>query len=118
MGDVQAIIFLLTVGFLTTHELDAIANHEWRIFPFTAPLSDQLGYQVFVAAHVPLFALIVWLAPYETFRIVFDVFAVVHVGLHWMFRNHPQYEFDSGLSRGLIVGAGVFGMAHLILLML
>jgi hypothetical protein len=113
------LIFFLGLSLLLTHEMDAIRRHEWRIFPLTAPLSDSLGYLVFTAAHVPLYALTLWAlsGADEAIRsntiVGLDLFSVAHVLLHIAFRKHPAYEFSGLFSRGLIGGAGLCGLADL-----
>lgn len=54
-------IFLTCYALVIGHELDAIQQKEWRIFPGTNLLPDQLGFRVFTALHVPLFMLLNWL---------------------------------------------------------
>lgn len=112
------ILYFAMLGFLLTHELDAMKRHEWRIFPMTTFLSDQTGEAVFLWVHVPLFALLFYFGagdPTGSVAIGLAVFAVVHVGLHWLFRRHPKYEFNNPTSWGLILGAGLAGAGHLIL---
>jgi hypothetical protein len=53
------IVFYLGFGTLCTHELDAIVNHEWRLMPFIRTLPEETGMIVFVAAHIPVFAVLV-----------------------------------------------------------
>ena len=111
-------IFYLALALIFTHELDAIKHHEWRIFAFLRPLGDVRAYQVFTLLHIPLFILFLWIVqnPNLLIMILVDIFLIVHVGLHFLFRNHPHYEFQGWLSNGLIVGAGLAGASHLILL--
>ena len=111
-------VFLLGVALIFTHELDAIRHHEWRMFAFLRPLEDVNAYYVFTLAHIPLFLLFLWNVanPSLTFAIAADLFLIIHVGLHILFRNHPLYEFRGWVSNGLIGGAGLTGTLHLILL--
>jgi len=51
------VIFYLGMGVLFTHELDAVAHHEWRILPLTNSLPEDIALSTFVLAHVPLFAI-------------------------------------------------------------
>ena len=114
------LLFLLAMSLMFTHELDAVRRHEWRIFPGTNLLSDEAGFVVFVAAHAPLFVLVLWasfLQPTpssQLFQLGFSAFCVIHVLLHWMYRNHPAYEFGNPLSRTLIWGSGIAGAGHLL----
>lgn len=117
------LIFGLTFGLLATHELDAMRWHEWRVLPMTRFFPDEIGMMVFVLAHVPLFAWLVhvcWTqqANKRLFaRRLFAGFCIVHVGLHWLFRNDPAYEFTGLLSNGLILGAGLAGALFLFMTM-
>jgi len=55
-------LFLLGVSLLFTHELDAMTHSEWRVLPLTSWMAPGLGRVVFVALHVPIFALVLgWL---------------------------------------------------------
>ena len=54
------LIFLAGVAFLSAHELDAIRQQEWRVFPITRALDDGGGYRLFVLLHIPLWMLILW----------------------------------------------------------
>jgi hypothetical protein len=113
------LVFSLTFGLLATHELDAMRWHEWRVLPVTRFFPDDIGMMVFVLAHVPLFS---WLAHVCWAQVaskrllarrIFAGFCIVHVGLHWLFRNDPAYEFTGWLSNGLILGAGLAGALFL-----
>ena len=113
--DFPGLAFWLMAGFLATHELDAMVRHEWRVLPVLRLLPDETGKQVFLWAHVPFFALVMWIAgqgPFSTPALVLSAFSIVHVGLHWIFRNHPAYEFRGFGSNALIVLAGLSGAAH------
>lgn len=114
----DTLMFFMTIAMLVTHELDAIYRHEWRIFFGRFYLSDENAYRLFTALHIPLFAWIVWQAGQDNlpFQIGLDLFAIIHVGLHYIFRNHPAYEFNNWFSNAIIWGAGLCGLLHLILL--
>ncbi|MCU0425622.1 MAG: hypothetical protein MUF71_08365 [Candidatus Kapabacteria bacterium] len=113
------IFFYLALGFLFTHELDAIRCKEWLMFPLTSWLKDDIGYAVFTLAHIPLFAWVLWsLAQSPLSPIMvrsWDIFCIVHVGLHILFLKHPENRFTTGFSWCIIVGAGVCGAVDLIL---
>jgi L-cystine uptake protein TcyP (sodium:dicarboxylate symporter family) len=69
-------------------------------------------------AHIPLFFLLfVWLSQPDNSRLIFglDVFFVIHVGLHLLFLLHKKNEFKDWISWTIIVGAGMFGLADLLL---
>lgn len=112
------LFFLLGLCFLLVHEMDAIRCKEWRIFPVTSRMGDEAGYLAFTALHVPLYALMLWGLSGDAHRgLIFslDVFFIVHVILHLLYVNHPEYGFRSTFSRTLILGAGAFGALDLIL---
>ncbi len=110
------------LALLITHELDAVQRHEWRLLPVLRNLPELAGFQAFTLAHVPLPVAFFWLMGHPSpqvrlgFQIWLDAFAVLHVGLHWLFRHHPHYDFHNLLSRSLIVGTGIAGGAHIGLL--
>lgn len=111
-------LFILTLALFFTHELDAIARHEWRMFPLIRRLDDTSGYVVFLLSHVPIFALILWFgfdqgAVGAVARIILAAFAIIHVGLHMMFARHPANEFDNTLSQVLIWGTGIASALYL-----
>ncbi len=110
-------LFQTMLAFLFTHELDAVKRHEWRILPLTSSLPELRGERVFIWFHVPVFFVILWFAasnPNSAFGQILSGFAIVHIGLHWLFRNHPRNEFNTWGSWALIPGAGFFGALHLV----
>ena len=115
---ISRVIYFLMLAFLFTHEIDAAFRHEWRVLPITSFMPDELGREVFIWAHVPLFAIILFASESQRLRIGLAAFCVIHVGLHWIFRNHPAYEFNNASSLGLILAAGVSGVAFLIVVRL
>ncbi len=113
-------LFLLALSCLFTHELDAMRRREWKLLPVFRSLDDASGEAAFLAAHVPLFAALIWIGWHadEPFRVTgrdaISAFCIVHVWLHGLFRNHPAYAFHGVLSVGLIWGAGLLGATYLI----
>lgn len=111
--------FYLGLGALMTHELDAVGNHEWRVLPLVRALPDDAGLAVFVALHVPVFALLVaGVASTKPgirsgTRIGVALFLVIHALLHLLFSGHPAYEFHSVLSETLIFGGAVCGAVYI-----
>ncbi len=111
------LLYYLTIGFFFTHELDAVKRAEWRILPGLRSLPDGLGEQLFIWLHVPLFAALLLAGAEEqehAVRIGLASFAIIHVGLHWLFRNHPANSFNTLSSWALILGTGISGVAYLI----
>jgi hypothetical protein len=115
--DPDALYHAVVAAFFT-HELDAVKRHEWRVLPLTSFLPERVGEQVFIWAHVPLFLAVLRFseggAAADGFRFGPSAFAVVHVGLHWLFRKHRAYEFNNPSSWGLILLTGVLGAAYLL----
>jgi len=118
---VKDFVFFFGLGVLFTHELDAMPNHEWRVLPLVRLLPEEMGMNVFVVAHVPLFAFLIALVASPNSRIrtvtklVVSGFLVLHGFLHTLFASHPKYEFSSFLSDSLILGAAVPGGAYIAL---
>lgn len=117
----KTLLFLLGFGFLATHELDAVTQSEWRLLFVLRSLPDALAESVFVALHVPLFALIVWLCHHpqarlrQGSRLALAAFLVIHVGLHLRLQSHPLYSFHDALSQTLIFGGGLSGLLYMLL---
>lgn len=114
MNDVTYLLFLTGLAGITAHELDAIQRHEWRIFPLTAPFDDTTGYRLFVFLHIPLMVALIWFSNSQPFQMGFDLFLILHVGLHWGFRKHPLYEFHNPFSVLLIVFPALVAILHLV----
>ena len=117
------LLFFVGFALLACHELDAVAQAEWRLLPFLSQMADEDAYTVFVFLHVPLFALLMWWTSSTSALVRFraqlsvDAFMVIHVGLHMLFRLHADYTFHSALSQVCIFGAGAVGLAHALLAM-
>ncbi len=113
-------LFFINIAWIMTHELDAIQRHEWRIFqtfvPFYNRLSDENAYRLFTLLHLPLVVWVVWGAQFQPFQIAFDLFLLIHIGLHALFRKHPYYEFNNPFSWLLIAGVAPFALLHLALI--
>jgi hypothetical protein len=114
-----SVFFYLGLALMTMHEMDAIRCREWRIFPGLSWLGDKAGHIVFVFAHIPLFCFIYWKLTCgqdtEAFRRGFDVFMIVHLGLHLLFLKHKDNEFKDWISWSMIAGAGACGLADVLI---
>jgi hypothetical protein len=104
-----SIIFFLGVSFILLHEMDAVRCHEWRIFPGLSLLKESTGFLVFMVLHIPLFVWVLMALGEDSFRKGFDIFLVIHVGLHLLFLKHPKNEFKDWISWAIICGAGICG---------
>jgi len=118
MQHIAQFIFFINLAWLMTHELDAIQHHEWRILPLTSWMNEEWGYRIFVMAHIPLLAGLMAMSRVHEFQIAFDMFLVIHAGLHWLFRDHPQNTFNNRLSSVLIVGVIPLAIGHFALILM
>lgn len=116
MDSALDLVFLIGLVFFFNHELDAIQEHEWRFFFSRLSISDENAYRIFTALHLPLFVFILWNLQSDYFQIGFDLFLILHAGLHWLLRHHPQVTFDNRFSRFWIFGGALLGCLHLIML--
>lgn len=118
---IRSHLFQLSFAILMAHELDAVRRREWEVLPLTRYLPDPFDFGVFVLAHIPLVWLITALAwsrdagVRSLTRTIFCAFCVVHVGLHWLFRGDPAYDFNNLFSVAIICAAGAVGLAYLVL---
>ena|SRR5918998_955286 len=116
------LFFLIGFCLLLTHEMDAIRCKEWRVFPLTSRMGEEEGYLTFTSLHIPLYVFLLWgLFGGDNVNrgliVGLDAFFVVHVLLHLLFINHPEYRFRSAFSWTLILGAGIFGAIDLLLIL-
>ena len=113
-------LFYLGIATLFTHELDAIANHEWKGMPILRSLPEEVGFNAFVLIHIPLFAVLIALVSSSNSRLRklsrlgVGLFLVIHAGMHVLFTDVGGYEFDSMISSLLIYGGAVVGGLYLV----
>jgi len=113
------VIFYLGMGALFTHELDAVAHQEWRVLPLFNLLPENLALNLFVLAHVPLFAIAIAAVASSKANVrkkaktVIAGFLVLHGLLHQLFSGHSHYEFFSFTSLVLIFGGALLGALYL-----
>ncbi len=114
----KSFFFYLGLALLFTHELDAMPNHEWRVLPLLGGLTDSVGRDAFVIAHVPIFAVVIAyiaslnLKTRSIARGIASGFLVAHALLHLAFSGRSEYEFSSSLSSILMYGAAVCGLSY------
>lgn len=112
--------FYLGLSLLFTHELDSVANHEWRVIPGLNLFTDMTGEMIFLLVHVPIFALVIsFVASLNLRRRVISrnvvcTFLIIHAGLHYLFSSQSTYEFSSLLSVTLIYGAAICGICYFV----
>ncbi len=110
-------LYRMSAACLLTHELDSTLRQSWNQLALSTSSYSSFDQQIFMWAHVPVVIGMLLLG--ETghraaIRYGLCVFAVVHVGLHWFYRNQPVYDFSSLASWVLILLAGIFGAAYLV----
>jgi hypothetical protein len=112
-------LFLIGISFLIVHEMDAIRCKEWRIYPGLSLLSEKSGQIFFIFAHIPLlfimFYQLIFISNNNAFIKGFDIFMIVHIGLHLLFLRHKNNEFRDWISWTFILGAGLFGLTDLLI---
>ena len=124
MTEAADFLFYFAFSGLVAHELDAVHKHEWRLLFVLRTMPDASARRAFVLIHIPLFAVLLWLAAYPDAGVRYgtmlglDVFMIVHAGLHWRLSGHPKYEFETPSSRLLIYGTAALAAAHLLVLLL
>ncbi len=112
---------LLLLALLMAHELDAVAQSEWRLLPGLSLLDDGPGRSVFIALHVPLLMALTWalflssVVVQRRARLGLGAFMAVHVGLHATLEVPGVSSFPEWLSRAFILGAGLVGADVLLL---
>lgn len=109
--------FYLGLSLLTLHEMNAIRCKEWLIFPGLSMLNHRLGHVVFVFLHIPLFFFIYWQLTHtqdlQAFIKGFNIFMIIHLGLHILFLKHKKNEFKDWISWIIIISGGVSGLIDL-----
>lgn len=109
----------LMLALIFTHELDAVAQSEWRLLYVLRDMGDDPARWYFVALHVPLFWALLGLTQHTQTKLQslartgLAAFCVVHALLHLRLRNDPLSTFNSPLSWGLILGAALIGAVYL-----
>ena len=116
----DAWLFPALFAILLAHELDAVAQHEWRLLYVLRSLPDPVAQDAFVLLHVPLVAFLAWAgwhanaAVRTATRLGVAAFTVVHAGLHWRLSGDPLYTFHDPASVLLIYGGIVPAIALMV----
>lgn len=106
-------LYRLTAACLITHELELLLLREGHIFHGVA---TPLG-QALLCTHLAIvlgLLIVAEVTRSALIRACLCVFAVLHVGLHWLCRHDPANSAASIVSWVLILLAGVFGAAYLV----
>ncbi|MEM7511890.1 MAG: DUF6713 family protein [Bacteroidota bacterium] len=120
---ISDVVFFTAVSFILLHEMDAVKYHEWNLLPILNKMDDEKGYWWFTVLHLPLYVGMfvgvkaVILNQGLLFAQLLDGFLIIHFFLHFFLRKHSKYRFHNPLSWTLIIGAAVFGLAHLVMIM-
>lgn len=115
--------FILNLGLLLLHEMDAVFWQEWRLFGLT---DDEFGRKLFILVHLPLFVfLLVGILNLgsrfgKVVSLVFSSFLVVHLFLHASPIGQGQFHglFSSGIILAMFLvsvvqaGATVSALVH------
>ena len=124
MNKLTDFLFFLNLSLLIIHEFDAIRRREWRLFLFLKDMEEERAYQIFALLHLPFLLLIFWFLTQASsssqfsFQVVVDIFLMIHLGLHLLFRNHEHNLFSRKFSKGIIQAMAFLGFAHLCLSMI
>lgn len=114
-------LFITALATLMAHKLDAAYRKEWRILPFLRKLQEPLARDLFIFSHILIFAGAIWICvehqrgAMRSAALVLDVFMIVHVGLHQLWRNDHLSDFSGPVSRLLIWGAAALGGTHFVM---
>lgn len=106
-------LYRLTAACLIAHELELLLLRKWDVFHAVA---TPLG-QAMLCAHLAIvlgMLIVAEVTRNALIRMGLCVFAVLHVGLHWICRHDPVYPAASVISWVLILLAGLFGAAYLV----
>ncbi|WP_353257039.1 DUF6713 family protein [Hyphomonas sp.] len=108
-------LYRLTAACLITHELDSIVK--MTASPNSLGSLSNVEQSVLIWGHIPIVLGLLFVTESTmraSVRYGTCVFAVIHVALHWVYRDQPIYDFGSMASWVLILLAGIFGAAYLV----
>ncbi len=109
-------LYRLSAACLVTHELESSILPHLNPEPLATSIQGSIDQQIFMWAQAPIVLGLMLMAETSrrgAFRYGLCVFALAHLGLHWIYRNQPVYDFSSA-SWVLILLAGIFGAAYLV----
>lgn len=105
--------YRLAAACLIVHELEAVLLRDTvSLATFRTPVEE-----IIMLAHVPVVVGLLVIAEFTRrvhIRFGLCMFAVLHVGLHWAYRDQPLHDLGSITSWVLILLAGIFGAAYLV----
>lgn len=106
-------LYRLTAACLIAHELELLLLRKGSILHGMAKPLDQAVLWMHLAIVLGLL-IVAEVTRSALIRAGLCVFAVLHVGLHWLCRHDPVHSAASVFSWVLILLAGVFGAAYLV----
>ncbi len=112
-------VYIVELSFVLMHEMDAVHWKEWRIFGFK---DDEAGLKIFVAAHLPLYLLLLvsLLEIGSLFGTIVSIsvsaFLIVHFYLH--LKALSVGLFKTVFSFGIVSCIGLLAIGQLILAVL
>lgn len=112
------IFFFTATSFMIAHEMDAVRQKEWRIFPILNLIDEKYIYQVFILAHVLVYILTFCFLVSEYSNqviLALDLFFIAHFIIHIFFLRNEKNEFKNWISWITISGAALFGTIDLFL---
>ncbi len=118
---IKELSFSLGLGFLISHELDAVVQSEWKLLYILRDLPNSQAMSWFILLHVPLFSVIIHLlysnntSIRHKSRIAFSMFLIIHSLLHYRLSDNELYTFHSPLSITMIYGGALCGAIYLLL---
>ena len=118
----KTLLFNLGVSLLLTHEMDAMLRSEWQLLFVLRDMEQVPASWWFIYLHLPFYLAVLYLGNArnlvwrERFRFVVAGFMPIHAALHFRLTGHALYDFHHVLSQVTIYGAGLCGVAYLVLL--
>ena len=117
----RSVLFVLGFALLASHEIDAALAAEWRLLYVLRGLPEPVAASAFTLAHVPVFAVLLWLAFHRQVGVLtwarrgFMAFLLIHAGLHARLSDHAAYGFSGWESNLMIFGAALVAVLYLLL---
>ncbi len=110
---------LLMVALLAVHEMDAMTHAEWRLLPVLSGFDDELGRDVFLWMHIPLYVGVFWALFLATWKMMaarlFAGAVILHTIAHFLLSDHALYTFAAPIETITVYGAGLSALAYLAL---
>jgi len=117
------LLFWLGFSLLIAHEMDAMVRHEWRLLPGLSAISDDgVARDLFTLLHIPVFAVLFWLASHpraalqRRTQMGVDLFLMAHAVVHFALSGHALYEFVPPVETITVYGGAAVGAVHLVLI--